>query len=181
MTCPFRTDLLKLVPPNVQIVQFGALETGPLNELIIGDVEPLKVGECVFLREDSHALNPIVGQIQPSQSHERVQRAHIDQAVIGKIDSSNVLDLLGNLHQLLALLACAVDVGELKALFVCRIVKVGQVGADVTRLEHEFGPAGFVSCLRHYDLLFNGKGWFCYELLSIATRLEYLINLFIYF
>ena len=54
MTSPLCTDFLKLVSTDMQVIQFGALDCGPFKELIIGDVEPLKVREGIILLEHSH-------------------------------------------------------------------------------------------------------------------------------
>ena len=122
MTSPFSTDLLKLISTDGKIVELGALESWPFKELIIGDVQPFEVRECVVLSEHIEVLDSIVREVQSCQSRESVERAHICQAVIGKIDNGNILNLFSNLGQLLKLLRGAVDVGELEGFFVSRVV-----------------------------------------------------------
>ena len=68
MPGPLAAHFFKFVPANVQIVELGALEGGPLGELIIGDVEPFEVGEGVFLAEAGEIFDSVVRQVQSSQS-----------------------------------------------------------------------------------------------------------------
>ena len=134
---PFRADLLQFIAADVQVVQLGALEGWPLCELVIGDVEPFEVGEGVLLSEDCEVLDLVIRQVQPCQSGQRVQRADIDQAVIGKIDNCNIFDLFRSLRELLELLAGALEVAELEAFLVARVVQVGHETADDTWFQNK--------------------------------------------
>ena len=137
VTGPVSADFLQLIATDVKIVKLGALEGWPLSELVIRDVEPFEVGEGLLLSEDGEVFDLVIRQVQPCQSGQRVQRGHIDQAVIGKIYNCNIFDLLGRLRKLLELLAGALEVGELEAFLVGRGIQVDHETADDSWFQDE--------------------------------------------
>ena len=118
MACPVIADLLQFVSADVQVVEFGTLKSWPLTELVVRNVEPLQVRESFFLSKDSSALDPIVCEIQASQSCTNIQATDIRKPIVRKVQHCDILDLLGCLRQLLQLLADTGHFCELKALFV---------------------------------------------------------------
>ena len=92
-------------------------------------------------------LDPVVRQIYASQSCESVERTDIGQAVIGKIEDYDVLDLLVDLGELLELLASTLDCGELEALFVGGVVQVGEETLDDAGFQNKL--LSWCCCLSH--------------------------------
>ena len=68
MSSPLTTDLVHIVPAEVEVVKFGALKGWPLSEFIVRNIEPLKELEGIFHGEYSGILDPVARQIQPHQS-----------------------------------------------------------------------------------------------------------------
>ena len=61
MACPSFVDFLEFVAADIEMLQFGALKSWELAKLVEGDVEPLKIKKGVFLRENCHVFDPVVG------------------------------------------------------------------------------------------------------------------------
>ena len=54
MTSPSFVYLFKFVTTDVEVVKFGALESWPLGEFVVRDIEPFEVGESFFHFENGH-------------------------------------------------------------------------------------------------------------------------------
>ena len=122
MTSPPFIHFLKFVAADVQIVELGALEAGPLVELVVRNVQPLQVREGVFSREHCKVLDSIVRQVQLRQTGQVFESGDICQAVTTEVNLLDIFDLLTCLCQLLKLLALAHNLGQLHALSVISVI-----------------------------------------------------------
>ena len=82
MTSPSFVYLFKFVTTDVEVVKFGALESWPLGEFVVGDIEPFEVGESFFHFENGHRLDSVIREIQSRQSRQVLQCSDIGQSII---------------------------------------------------------------------------------------------------
>ena len=123
MTRPLIVDLLQFVARDVEVVELGALESWPLVELVVGDVEPLQVGEGLLDCKAGDVLDLVVGQVQTRQSCQVFEGRNIGQSIVAEVASLHFFDLFSALAKVVKFLVRAHDIAELVAFAILRLRK----------------------------------------------------------
>ena len=91
MTSPCLINLLQFVEPDIKSLKLRALNDCELGELIVREIEPLKVRERVIVTEYSYCLDLILRDVKFHKVQKLSNDRDVDNVVVLEVEESDML------------------------------------------------------------------------------------------